>query len=241
MTGGLADLWGYLSSAPLLWLAVTVAVYELAVFLYERANLFALLNPVLVAVILIIALLLLTNTPYDTYFEGVQFIHFLLGPATVSLAVPAYEHVAQLRRVLVPLLITLLIGSLTGILTAVGIGWLLGLSRITLLSLFPKSATIAIAVEISETIGGLPPLTAVLVIVTGISGAAMAGALLNLLRIREEAARGFAIGVASHGIGTTRALHLSNEAGAFSGLALVLNGVLTALLAPLLVALLGLG
>lgn len=241
MPDGLRGLWVYLADTPLLWLTLTLAVYELATFFYWRADLFALLNPVLVAVVLMIALLLLTNTPYDTYFEGAQFIHFLLGPATVSLAVPAYEHVAQLRRVLVPLLITLFIGSLTGILSAVGIGWLLGLPPITLISLFPKSATMAIAVGVSESIGGLPSLTAVLVIITGISGATMAGALLNWIRIRDETARGFAIGLASHGIGTTRALHLSDEAGAFSGLALVLNGVLTALLAPLLVGLLGLG
>ncbi len=230
----------YLTGTPLLWLAVTLGVYQLATLLYRRTRMMPLLNPVLVSIILVIALLLFTHTPYDTYFSGAQFIHFLLGPATVALAIPLYEYATKLRQMLLPILITLFIGSLTAIASAVGIGWLLGLSPEALLSLAPKSVTTPIAMGVSEKIGGLPSLTAVLVILTGIIGAVTAGTLLDLLQVRDEGARGFAIGLSAHGIGTARAFQMSEETGAFSGLGMGLNGILTAILVPLLMRLLGL-
>ena len=235
MSTALADL----ATGPLLWLTLTVGVYWLAMALYRRSRAFALLNPVLVSALLMVVVLRLTKTSYQVYLEGARFLHFLLGPATVALAVPLREHMGRLRQALIPILLALLIGSLTAIVSAVGIGWLLGLSPQALLSLLPKSVTTPIAMGVSEKIGGLPSLTAVLVILTGIIGAVAARDWLDLLRVRDEAARGFAIGLSSHGIGTARALQLGQETGAFSGLAMGLNGVLTALLAPLLVRLLG--
>jgi predicted murein hydrolase (TIGR00659 family) len=233
----LTDIWVYLAETPLLWLTLTLAVYLLADWLYQRTNALPLFNPVLLAIIGLVALLLVTGTPYATYFDGAQFVHFLLGPATVALAIPLYTYTATLRRMLVPLLGALLVGAVTGVVSAIGIGQLVGLSDVTLRSLAPKSITTPIAMGISEQVGGLPSLTAVIVILTGIVGATIAQEVLNVTRIRESSIRGFAIGLASHGIGTARAFQMDAEAGAFSGLAMGLNGAVTAIIVPLIVSL----
>lgn len=234
----IGDIWVYLAASPLLWLSMTLAVYLAGQWLFRRSGGRALFNPVALAITLLVMLLLLTGTPYATYFSGAQFIHFLLGPATVALAIPLYLHWDRVRRLFLPILAGLLTGSLTAILSAMAIAWLLGGSPQTLLSLVPKSVTTPVAMGIAEKIGGLPSLTAVMVILTGVIGAVAAPALLKGLRIHDDAVKGFAIGVAAHGIGTARAFQISGLAGAFAGLAIGLNAVLTALLAPLIVALL---
>jgi predicted murein hydrolase (TIGR00659 family) len=235
MSGRLAEFWVYLSATPLLGLTVTLVAYQAAYWLYARAGMNPLANPVAVSVALLVALLWFTDTPYPAYFEGAQFVHFLLGPATVALAAPLYANLATLRKNLVPLAGALLAGSLAAVVSAVGIGWLLGASRETLLSMAPKSVTTPIAMGIAEKLGGLPSLTAVLVVTTGILGAVLARGTLNLLRIEDHAVRGFAVGVAAHGIGTARAFQVSETMGAFAGLAMGLNGLATAFLFPLLV------
>lgn len=234
------DIWVYLAQTPLLWLTMTVAVYQVTYLLYQRAHFLPIFNPVLTAIIILVALLIATGTPYQTYFDGAQFVHFMLGPATVALAIPLYTYYARVKQLLVPTLGALFIGSATGIISAVWIGRLVGLSDITLRSLTPKSVTTPIAMGISEAIGGLPSLTAVLVILTGIIGASLAKEILDLFRIQDQSIRGFAMGLACHGIGTARAFHMHAEAGAFSGLAMGLNGAMTAILVPLLARLLGL-
>jgi len=235
MTPKVHDIWVYLSATPLLGLTITLLVYQAAYWIYRRANFNPLLNPVALSVATLVLLLSLTGTPYQTYFDGAQFVHFLLGPATVALAIPLYAQLDKLKRLLLPLLAALLAGALTAIVSAVGIGWLLGASRTTLISLAPKSVTTPIAMGITEKMGGLPSLTAVLVVSTGIIGAVSAKYVLDFLRIRDHGVRGFAVGVAAHGIGTARAFQVSEEAGAFSGLAMGLNGLATALLFPLLI------
>ena len=185
-------------------------------------------------------MLLVTGTPYDTYFEGAQFVHFLLGPATVALALPLYNQIGKVRSKLLPLSVALVAGSATGILAPTLLAQAFSLGERTVLSLAPKSVTTPIAMGVAEKIGGAPPLTAVLVILTGVVGASIGVEVLRLLRLEGGAVQGFAIGTASHGIGTARALQVSEEAGAFSGLAMGLNGALTALLVPLLIRLLGL-
>ena len=235
MIGEFSDIWVYLRTGPLLWLTVTLAAYVLAQWIYERAGLNPLLNPVAIAVVLLVALLTLTGTEYQTYFEGAQFVHFLLGPATIALAVPLYSHFGKVRAVILPMLVALLCGAATAVITAVGVAALLGASFETLASLAPKSVTTPIAMGISEQIGGLPSLTAVLVILTGILGAMLATPILNLLGIHDWKARGFAVGVAAHGIGTARAFHVSEVAGTFAGIAMGLNGLVTAFLVPWLI------
>jgi predicted murein hydrolase (TIGR00659 family) len=241
MEENITEIWVYLARSSLMWLLVTLAVYQLADVLYQRLGGFPLLNPVLVAILLIVLILLVTGTPYRVYFDGAQFVHFLLGPATVALAVPMYNYFGRLREMLLPLLGALLVGSVVGILSAVGLGLLLGVSEVVILSLIPKSVTTPIAMGVSEQVGGLPSLTAVFVILTGILGAVMGKEALALVGLHDNSTRGFAIGLSSHGIGTARAFQIHEEAGAFSGLAMGLNGALTALLAPLLVRLLGIG
>jgi len=241
MTPKVLDIWVYLSATPLLGLTVTLLVYQAAYWIYRRANFNPLLNPVALAVATLVLLLTLTGTPYQTYFDGAQFVHFLLGPATVALAIPLYAQLDKLKSLLLPLLAALLAGALTAIVSAVGIAWLLGASRTTLISLAPKSVTTPIAMGITEKMGGLPSLTAVLVVATGIIGAVTAKYVLDFLRVRDHGVRGFAVGVAAHGIGTARAFQVSEEAGAFAGLAMGLNGLATALLFPLLIWLFGRG
>lgn len=240
MSTSLADIWVYLAPNPLLGLSLTLVAYLSASWLYRRANQHPLLNPVLIAIVALVGLLAATGTPYKTYFDGAQFVHFLLGPATVALAVPLYAHLSKVRRLLIPLLVSLLVGSSIAVLTAVGAGWVLGASRPVLYSLAPKSATSPVAMGIAEQIGGIPSLTAVLVILTGIGGAVTAPWLLRVLKVRDDAVGGFAIGLAAHGIGTARAFQLSEVAGAFSGLAMGLNALATSILVPILLRLIGL-
>jgi len=239
MSGKLGEIWVYLSATPLLGLTVTLLAYQAAFWLYSRSGLNPLANPVALSVAMLVALLLATDTPYATYFEGAQFVHFLLGPATVALAVPLYANLDKLRRNLLPLGGALLAGSVTAGASALAIGWALGASRETLLSLAPKSVTTPIAMGIAEKLGGLPSLTAVLVVCTGILGAVLARGTLNLLRIEDHAVRGFAVGIAAHGIGTARAFQVSETMGAFAGLAMGLNGLATAFLFPVALRLWG--
>ncbi|CAH0439815.1 LrgB family protein [Ralstonia pseudosolanacearum] len=236
MTPDLHKLWVYLAATPLLGLTATLVAYVFAYGIYQRLRFNPLANPVLIAVAILVTLLTATDTPYKTYFDGAQFVHFLLGPATVALAVPLYHQWPKLRRHAIPLLSGLLAGSLVATLSAVGVAWLLGASPETLRSLASKSVTIPIAMGVSEKIGGSPSLTAVLVMMTGLLGASTTTRLLNLLGIREYSVRGFATGIAAHGIGTARAFQVSPEAGAFAALGMGLNGILTAVMVPLLAA-----
>jgi len=240
MSARLADVWVYLAQSPLLWLALTVAAYGVADLVHRRLGRAAVANQVLIAVLLLLLVLTVSDTRYATYFEGAQFVHFLLGPATVALAVPLQREMARVRARAIPLSLAVLAGSATAIVTAVGTAWLLGASRPTLVSLAPKSTTTPIAMGIAEKLGGLPSLTAALVILTGILGAVAGPAVLRRVGVRDAAATGFAMGVASHGIGTARAFQLDERAGAFSGLGMGLNALVTSLILPAILRLLGL-
>lgn len=231
------SLWVYLSATPLFWLAVTLGAWLVADGLARAARRHALVNPVLIAVALVAILVQATGTDYRTYFDGAQFVHFLLGPATVALGVPLYRNLALVRRNLLPMTAALAVGSLVAIGSAVGIAAAFGVPRPVLVSLAPKSVTAGIAMAVSEGLGGIPSLTAALVITTGIIGAMMVTPLMDALGIRDYAARGFAVGLASHGIGTARAFTVSSVAGTFAGIAMGLNAVATAMLVPLLVGL----
>ena len=236
----LFQLWVYLSASPLLWLTATLVCYLIAQRIYGLAGGYALFNPVALAVGLLIVLLVATDTPYRVYFDGAQFVHFLLGPATVSLAIPLYRERARLRDLWLPICVALFAGVLTASGSAVGLGLLLGAERSTLLSLAPKSVTAPVAMGIAEKLGGYPSLTAVLVVATGTLGAITGVAVFRLLRIRDDVVCGIAMGVTSHGIGTARAFQISPVMGAFSGLAMALSAFATSLLLPPLVDWLGL-
>jgi predicted murein hydrolase (TIGR00659 family) len=228
------DIWAYLSASPLLHLTLTLAAFVAASIIYRKSRLNPLLNPVLLSVIAIVAILYGTDTSYDTYFNGAQFVHFLLGPATVALAIPLYRQFDRVRKSALAILVSLVSGSITAATSAILIAWLLGAQPVSIVSLAPKSATTPVAMGISEQLGGLPSLTAVLVILTGITGAMLGPVVLKLLKVRNWSAIGMALGTASHGIGTARALQVNELAGAFSGLAMGLNAIATAILLPLL-------
>ncbi len=159
-------------------------------------------------------------------------VHFLLGPATVALAVPLYQQLSQLKRLWLPVLVTVVIAVLVGALSSIVIAGLMGATALTQISLAPKSVTAPVAMGISDQLGGLPSLTAVLVVATGILGAVLGAGLFSLLRIRDDSVKGIAMGVTAHGIGTARAFQVSPRMGAFSGLAMALSALFSAALLP---------
>lgn len=218
--------------SPVFAIAATLLVYSAARALYRKARFF-LLNPVLVSVAVLIAALKLAHLDYWEYMKGAQIIDFFLAPAVVALGVPLYRQLERMKRRSLFILISTALGSLAGILSATIPAGLLGASPELIRSLAPKSVTTPIAVGIAEILGGLPSLTAVVVIATGILGAVLGPPFLKLLRVRSPIAFGLAMGAAAHGIGTARALEEGELAGAASGLAICLNGILTAALAPL--------
>jgi predicted murein hydrolase (TIGR00659 family) len=231
------ELWVYLSATPLFGLTATLVVYIVAQALYARLGNAPWANPVMWSVVAIAGGLLATGVDYPTYFAGAQFIHFLLGPAVVALAWPLWLRRAELRRRLGRVLLASLLGGAAASLSALGLAWALGLPHDVVLSLAPKSVTAPVAMGIAEKIGGIPALSAVFAVLTGMVGALSGKYLFDLLRIGTTpggwAARGFALGTAAHGIGAARALHVNADAGAYAGLALGLQVVLAALLMPL--------
>ena len=227
-----------LADSSLPWLTLTLLAYLAAVWLYHKSGNSPYLIPVLPSVVLVVAVLLLTGTPYPVYFDHVQALYFLIGPATVALAVPLYGQLHSIRTMWRPLGVALLVGSSAAIVSAVLVAWALGGSLETILSLAPKSASMPFALPVAERLGGLASLAAVAVAITGILGAVVARPVLNALGIENHAVRGFAVGLTAHAIGTARALQVSETAGAFSALAMGLNGIATAVLVPLFIALL---
>lgn len=234
------SIWAQINDIPAIWLAVTLAAFAVSDALHLRAAKFPLLHPllhpVLISVLMIIALLKLTGVNYKTYFDGAYPIHLLLGPATVALAVPLYANLQRIRDYIGPLFIALGVGSIVGILSGLLIGQILGLSAQSLISIAPKSVTTPIAMALAQHAGGNVSLAAGVVILTGICGAVLAVPLFKLLRIDHEVAQGFAMGIGAHGVGTSRAIQMSETTGAFAGLAMGLNGVLTSLILPLLLS-----
>jgi predicted murein hydrolase (TIGR00659 family) len=199
-----------------------------------------LFNPVLIAIIVLVGVLVTTGTKYESYFEGAQFVHFFLGPATVALAVPLYNNFGKLRQLWLPLSVGLIVGSAIAALSAIMLAWVLGASDQTLIALAPKSVTAPVAMGITEKMGGPASLTAILVVSTGILGAVLGPTVLDWCGIDDPATRGFAIGTSSHGIGTARAFQESEITGAFSGLAMGLNTLVSAVVIPPLLRLVGL-
>ena len=235
MEGSINALWIYASTSPLLGLTLTMIVYTLSYHLYIQANSHPLLNPVALSISIIIIILSLTGTHYDTYFAGAQYIHFLLGPATVALAVPLYQQLKKLKQLWLPIIIAVTGGIVIGTVSSLYIARLLGADLITQLSLAPKSVTAPVAMGIAEQIEGIPSMTAAIVVVTGVVGALLCTLLFRITRIDDDSVKGVALGTASHGIGTAKAFHISKEAGAFSGLAMALAAMIAALLIPELI------
>ena len=236
MTREFAAVWSPLAPSPLLWIVVTLVAYLLARRLQRLIGGSALANPVLIAIVLTAAAVLASGTTYTTYFSGAQFINFLLGPATVALAVPLARNIRQVRGSLRGLVIALVCGSLASTVSGLALVWALGGSRTIALSMAPKAVTTPIAMAVSQQIGGVPALTAALAIVGGIFAASIGRRLLTVLRIHDHRAHGFAAGVAGSGVAAAEAATLGGLAAAFAALGVALNGVVTALVTPALVS-----
>ncbi|HET7730136.1 MAG TPA: LrgB family protein [Usitatibacter sp.] len=232
------EIWVYLSGSPLLALVLTLAAYQVGVLAYERAGRNPLANPVAIAIVLVAVSITVIDMPYASYFEGAQFVHFLLGTATVALAVPIFKGLRGLRGRALPLLVALVAGGATSIGVAVGIATVMGVDPNVVGGLYAKSVTAPIAMGVAERIDVSPTLTAVFAVLTGVLGAVLGRFVLDAVGSKAWWQRGFAIGVAAHGIGTSRAFSVSEEAGSYSSLAMGLHGVLGALLLPLILRLL---
>ena len=231
------QLWVYLSATPLFGLTATLVVYVLAQAAYTQLKQAPWANPVLWSVVTLATVLLSTGVSYPTYFAGAQFIHFLLGPAVVALAWPLWERRVALRKRWGGLLLAALAGGTAASVSALALGWAVGLPVDVVLSLAPKSVTAPVAMGIADKIGGNASLAAVFAVVTGLVGALSGKTLFALLGIGNDTtgwmARGFAMGTAAHGIGAARALQVHPDAGAWAALALGLQVVTASLLIPL--------
>lgn len=231
----LAAIWVYLSTTPLIGLTLTLIVYSVVHKLYISSQSNPLLNPVFVSIVIIIGVLLITDTSYQAYFDGAKYIHFLLGPATVALAMPLFYQLPKLKRLWLPVLISIVGGVFIGVTSTVLIARGLGVSLEVQLSIAPKSVTAPIAMGISEQIGGLPSLTAAFVVITGIIGAFLGIHILKFAGIKDDTVKGIAMGASSHGVGTARAFQVSQEMGAFAGLSMALTALATAVILPWLI------
>ncbi len=232
----IAELWVYLSGSPLLALILTLTAYQVGMLTYEKSGRNPLANPVAIAVLIVAMAITAIDMPYPKYFEGAQFVHFLLGTATVSLAVPIYKGFNALSGRMLPLLAALLGGGVTSVASSVFLARLLGADPAIVGGFYAKSVTAPIAMGVAERIGTSPTLTAVFAVSTGILGAVLGRFVFDIVGVREWWQRGFAIGVAAHGIGTSRAFSVHPEAGAYASLAMGLHGVLGALLIPVFVS-----
>lgn len=223
---------------PAFGVGLTLLVFALAQLLYASTR-SMLANPVALSIASIILILLATGIPYADYARGGSYVLFLLGPSVVALGLPLYTRRRQIAARRWPILAGILAGAVASVASASGVAWLLGGSDAVVRSLGPKSVTTPIAIGIVEKIGGIPELTAALVVLTGCIGAICGPEFCRLLRIRSMAATGLAVGTASHGIGTARMLAVDRLGGAVAGLAIGLNGLASAFLVPLLFALFG--
>ncbi|WNN43011.1 MULTISPECIES: CidB/LrgB family autolysis modulator [Winslowiella] len=225
----MSDIWW---SLPL-----TLAVFFAARLLAKKVKI-SLLNPLLISMAVIIPLLLLINMPYARYFQGSALLNHLLQPAVVALAVPLYEQMHQIRARWKSIISVCFIGSLTAMISGTAIALWLGATPEIAATILPKSVTTPIAMAVSDSLHGIPAISAICVLVAGVLGAVFGHMLLNLLRVRSKAARGLAIGNASHALGTARCAEIDFQEGAFSSLALVICGIITSLLAPFIFPLL---
>lgn len=231
----ISEIWVYLSGSPLFALILTLVTYQLGYMLYVRANRNPLVNPVAISVLLAALCISAMDMPYEKYFEGAQFVHFLLGTATVALAVPIYRGCNNLKGKLLPITLAFVIGSICSIGSAVLISSWMGAGENIVGSMYAKSVTAPIAMGIAERIQVSPTLTAVFTVATGMLGAILAPFILNFLRVKPWWMRGTAIGVGAHGLGITRAFSVNEEAGTFASMAMGLNGVLSAVVLPVVV------
>ena len=225
----------YINSTPLTWLIITLASFKLGIIIYEKFNKHTLLQPIIIAYVVLLSLIIYTNTSFEQYFKSVEIIHFFLGPATVALALPLYKNLKYIRSLFLPIVLTLFIAGIFSIVSAVSLLWIFEAELPTILSMTTKSITAPIAIITSEQIGAIPSLAVGFVLIAGIIGALFGTLVFKFMRIKHDTSKGFALGLVSHGIGTARAIEISEKAGAFSALAMGLSGIFTAIFLPMII------
>ncbi len=216
---------------PVFYITLTIAAYYAGLKIQQKTK-WVLMNPILIAMLLVIGFLLVFKIDYKTYHENSKIIDFLLQPAIVCLALPLYYQLKRIRQQWFIILTSSVVGSITGVLSVVLISWLMGAPREIIMSLAPKSITTPIAMDVSNVIGGIPSLTACIVMVTGIFGSVFGYMIMHYTWVRNPIAQGFSLGMACHVVGTSRSMEISENYGAFSTVGLIINGICTALLAP---------
>lgn len=233
------DTWHDFLASPLFGITLTVAAYTAALRLWHRFGRSALLTPVLVAIALVVVFLELSGVSYQDYLVGGSFLSFLLGPATVALAVPLYRASSSIRQLALPVLAGVACGCLAAMATGIVVVRALNGGLALEATIAPKSATTPIAIVLADSSGGIASLAAVLTVLTGVLGAVFGPMLLGMVGVSDPRLRGLALGVSSHGIGTSRAIQEGPVQGAFAALAMAMSGVLTALALPAVLRLLG--
>jgi predicted murein hydrolase (TIGR00659 family) len=221
------------AGSPLFGIAISLLTFQIGSMLYRRTG-SVFLNPLVLSMVMIIAFLVNFHISFDDYNKGGQFISFFLGPATIILAVPLYRKIHLLKANVLPILAGITIGSVTGIVSIIGMCRIFGLDELVSVSMIPKSITTPIGIELSNQLGGLPSITVAGIVFTGISGVLLGPMICRLFRIDNKVAVGIAIGTSSHALGTTKAVELGETEGAMSGLAIGIAGLITVFLAPLI-------
>ncbi|WP_260958193.1 LrgB family protein [Pseudomonas citri] len=227
--------WASVIHHPLFGIGITLGAYQLVLAAFEKTR-WVFLQPVLMSMVLLIGVLLLCGIGYAEYRKSTEILSILLGPATVALAVPLYLNLRRIRQLFWPIFTTLVIAGVFATGSAVALGWSLGADHMILMTMAPKSVTSPIAMLVAEQIGGVAALAAVFVLITGVLGAILGPSILTKLGVRSPEARGMALGLTAHAVGTSVALQESEETGAFAALAMSLMGVATAVLLPLVVS-----
>jgi predicted murein hydrolase (TIGR00659 family) len=228
---------GNLTQTPLFGLLLTLVIYQLSLWFYDFCGRRAFVHPVAVSSSVIALILKFSGISYSDYVDANQLIYFLLGPTTVALAVPLYREFHHIRKLALPVVVTVLIGGVFAGASAVIIAWLMGANEQTLLSLAPKSVTTPIAIGIASNIGALPTLTTGVVVFTGVIGVLLSPVVFYLLQLKDPRLQGIVLGLNAHGVGTARSFEINPTTGAFATLAMGLTGTFTALTLPYLVTL----
>lgn len=226
-----------LTNSPYFGIILSILFFEIGLWVNRKTKI-SILNPLLIAVIGVLLFLTVFNIEFESFNKGGSLISFFLGPATVVLAVPLFKQIKLLKSNFIPILIGVTVGSLTSIISVFFLGKVFGLKEEIILSLIPKSVTTPIGIEISNQIGGISPITVGAIVMTGIIGAVIAPIICKVFKIKDEVAKGIAIGTASHAVGTTKAMEMGETEGAMSSIAIGMAGLITVFLAPFLVLIL---
>ncbi len=226
------EILGQVTNTPLFGVIISLVAFEIGMFIFKKTKL-AIFNPLLIATIIVMGFLHFTGVEVKNYMLGANFVVFFLAPATVVLAVPLFQKIDLLKKYFIPIVGGGIIGAITAIVSVVIIGKLLGIDHNLLLSFMPKSITTPIGIEVSRMLGGIPSITVFAIIITGITGNVAAPFIYSVFRVKHPVAKGLGLGISSHAVGTSRAIEMGEIEGAMSALSIVIAGILTLALAPI--------